>query len=84
LIYGSILKYSAAKMRENRPSEYDAGFVTHEFLRSLAEYLEPNEALDIQTAGFTKRRLPVLAKRYVVRDADILHADLGSPDLIDG
>jgi hypothetical protein len=73
-----------AETRKNGLPDYDGGFVTHEFFRSLAEYLEPNEAFDIQTAGFTKCRFPVLAERYVVRDGDILHADLSSPDWIDG
>ena len=59
------------------------GIVTHEFLRKLADHLEADEELDIQTAGFTKCRFPVLAKRYVVRDGEVLHADLSSPDPID-
>jgi len=59
--------------------DYEGGIVTHEFLRSLADHLEPNEEFDIQTAGFTKCRFPVLAKRYVVRDGEVLHADLSSP-----
>ena len=53
------------------------------FLRELADHLEADEELDIQTAGFTKCRFPVLAKRYVVRDGEVLHADLSSPDPID-
>jgi hypothetical protein len=44
---------------------------------------KPTEKLDIQTAGFTKCRFPVLAKRYVVRDGEVLHADLDSPSPID-
>ena len=40
--------------------------------------------LDTQTAGFTKCRYPVLARRYVVRDGEVLHADLSSLELIDG
>ncbi|WP_435120114.1 hypothetical protein [Halolamina sp. C58] len=71
--YDSFEVYEA---RENGLPDYDGGIVTHEFLRSLAEYLEPDEELDIQTAGFTKCRFPVLAKRYVVRDGKVLHADL--------
>jgi len=62
--YDSFEVYEA---RENGLPDYDGGIVTHEFLRSLAEYLEPDEEFDIQTAGFTKCRFPVLAKRYVVR-----------------
>ncbi len=57
--------------------------MTHEFLRTLADYLEPTEELDIQTAGFTKCRFPVLAKRYVIRDGEVLHADLSSFESID-
>jgi len=54
------------------------GLVTHEFLRKLANYLESGEELDIQTAGYTKCRFPVLAKRYVVRDGEVLYADLST------
>ncbi|XVH33799.1 hypothetical protein ACNS7O_18400 (plasmid) [Haloferacaceae archaeon DSL9] len=63
--------------------DYDGGIVTHEFLRTLADYLEPDEELDIQTAGFTKCRFPVLAKRYVVRDGEVFHADLRSLEPIE-
>lgn len=68
--------FDVYETRENGLPDYDGGIVTHEFLRSLAEYLEPDEELDIQTAGFTKCRFPVLAKRYVIRDGEVLHADL--------
>ena len=57
--------------------------MTHEFLRELADHLETDEELDIQTAGFTKCRFPVLAKRYVVRDGDVLRADLSFLEPID-
>ena len=75
--------FEVYETRENGLPDYDGGIVTHEFLRSLAEYLEPDEEFDIQTAGFTKCRFPVLAKRYVVRDGEVLHADLSSPEPID-
>jgi len=75
--------FEVYKARENDLPDYEGGIVTHEFLRELADYLEANEELDIQTAGFTKCRFPVLAKRYVVRDGKVLHADLSSPDPID-
>jgi hypothetical protein len=53
--------------RENGLADHDGNIVTHEFpLRSLAEYLEPEGEFDIQTAGFTKCRFPVLAKRCVI------------------
>ena len=78
--YDSFEVYEA---RENGLPDYDGGIVTHEFLRSLAEYLEPDEKLDIQTAGFTKCRFPVLAKRYVVRDGEVLHTDLSGLEPID-
>ena len=68
--------FEVYETRENGLPDYDGGIVTYEFLRSLTEYLEPDEELDIQTAGFTKCRFPVLAKRYVVRDGEVLHADL--------
>ncbi|MGZ0747233.1 hypothetical protein [Haloparvum sp. AD34] len=45
----------------------------------IRDHLEADEVLDVQTAGFTKCRFPVLAKRYVVRDGEVLHADLSSP-----
>jgi hypothetical protein len=76
--------FEVYETRENGLPDYDGGIVTHEFLRSLAEYLEPDEEFDIQTAGFTKCRFPVLAKRYVVRNGEIFHADLSSPEPIDG
>jgi hypothetical protein len=53
-------------------------------LRELADHLEADEELDIQTAGFTNCRFPVLAKRYVVRDDAVLHADLSGLESIDG
>jgi hypothetical protein len=78
--YDSFEVYEA---RENCLPDYDGGIVTHEFLRRLAEYIDGDEELDIQTAGFTKCRFPVLAKRYVVRDGEVLHADLSGLNLID-
>lgn len=75
--------FEVYEAREDGLPDYEGGLVTHGFLRILAGYLEPNEELDIQTAGFTKCRFPVLAKRYVVRDGEILHADLSSPEPID-
>jgi len=68
--------FEVYEARENGLPDYDGGIVTDEFLRTLAEYLEPDEELDIQTAGFTKCRFPVLAKRYVIRNGEVLHADL--------
>ena len=76
-----IWGYDAFEIYETREDglpDYEGGLVTHEFLRKLANYLEPGEELDIQTAGYTKCRFPVLAKRYVVRDGEILHADLST------
>jgi hypothetical protein len=75
--------FEVYETRENGLPDYDGGIVTHEFLQSLAEYLEPDEEFDIQTAGFTKCRFPVLAKRYVVRDGEVLHADLSGLKPID-
>lgn len=68
--------------QENSLPDYEGGIVTHEFLRTLASYLEPDEEFDIQTAGFTKCRFPVLAKRHVVRNDEVLHADLSSHEPI--
>lgn len=42
-----------------------------------------SEEFDIQTAGFTKCRFPVLAKRYVIRNGEVLHTDLSSLESID-
>jgi len=52
--------------------------LTNSSSRKLANYLESGEELDIQTAGYTKCRFPVLAKRYVVRDGEVLYADLST------
>ena len=75
----SIWGYDAFEVygrRENGLPDYEAGQRTHEFLRALAAYVEEGDELDIQTAGFTKCRFPVLAARYVVRRGDVLRADL--------
>lgn len=63
--------------------DYEAGIATHEFLRDLSEYIAPDGELDIQTAGYTKYRFPVHAQRYVVRENEVLHADLQSHGLIE-
>ena len=78
--YDSFEVYEA---HEDGLPDYEGGIVTREFLRSLAEYLESDEEFDIQTAGYTKCRFPVLAKRYVVRDSEVLHADLSGLEPID-
>lgn len=39
---------------------------------SIHDLAEEGEELDIQTAGFIKRRFPVLDSRYVVRHGDVL------------
>jgi hypothetical protein len=82
----SIIIYSVDSVyyeyEENGLSDYEGSIVTHEFLRELADHLEVGEQFDIQTAGFTKCRFPV-TKRYVVRDGEVLHTDLSSPDPID-
>lgn len=39
---------------------------------------ESEEELRQQIAGYTKCRFPVHAQRYVVRENEVLHADLGS------
>ncbi|WP_135823172.1 MULTISPECIES: hypothetical protein [Halobacteriales] len=77
--YDSFEVYEA---RENGLPDYDGGIVTHEFLRQLAEYIDGDQELDIQTAGYTKCRFPVLAKRYVIRNGEVLHADLTGLDPI--
>jgi hypothetical protein len=52
-------------------------------IRQLAEYIDGDGEFDIQTAGYTKCRFTVLAKRYVVRDSEVLHADLSGLEPID-
>ena len=63
--------------------DYEAGIATRSFLRDLSDYIAPDAELDIQTAGYTKCRFPVYAQRYVVRESEVHHADLGSLDPID-
>jgi hypothetical protein len=77
--YDDLLVYEALP---DGHTDYEAGSVTETFLRELSEYVEPGGELDIQTAGFTKCRFPVLARRYVVRHDEVLHADLSDPELI--
>jgi hypothetical protein len=75
----SVCGYDAFRVYErcdNGGMDLNAGLVTHEFLHALAEYIDEEEQLDIQIAGFTKCRFPVLARRYVVRHSEVLHADL--------
>lgn len=79
----SIRHFEVYEAWENGLPNYGGGIVTHEFLRELADHLKAEEELDIQTAGFTKCRFPVLAKRYIVRDGEVLHADLSSLESIE-
>lgn len=74
--------FEVYEARENGLPDYEGGIVTHEFLRQLAEYIDGDEELDIQTAGYTKCRFPVLATRYVIRNGEVLHADLTGLDPI--
>ena len=75
--------FQVYEARGNGLPDYEGGIVTHEFLWAPADHLEADEELDIQITGFTECRLPVLAKRYVVRDGEVLHADLSSLEPID-
>ena len=59
--------FEAYEQRENSLPDYEGGERTEEFLRELASYIATDETLDIQTAGFTKCRFPVLASRCVGR-----------------
>ncbi|MFC4986315.1 hypothetical protein [Saliphagus infecundisoli] len=63
--------------------DLDANEVTREFLWKLAEYIEEDAELDIQSAGFTKCRYPVHACRYVIRNGAVLHADLGGLEALE-
>jgi hypothetical protein len=69
--------------QDNGDPDHEAGIVTSEFLHSLVEYIKPGDELDIQTAGFTKCRHPVLASRYVLRDGQVLWATLDSLSPLD-
>jgi hypothetical protein len=83
----SIWGYDAFEVygrRENGLPDYEAGQRTHEFLQALTTYVEEGDELDIQTAGFTKCRFPVLASRYVVRHGEVLRADLRTLGPIEG
>lgn len=66
--------------RTNGLQDYEGGIVTHEFLRECVDYLEADEALDIQTAVITKYPILVLTKRSVVRGGEGLRADLSPPE----
>jgi hypothetical protein len=80
--YDSFEVYEA---REKGLADYDGNIVTHEFpLRSLAEYLKPDEDFDIQTAGFTKCRFPVLAKLSVIATVRCCTRTRFPPQPIDG
>ncbi len=68
--------FEVYEQRENGLPDYEGGERTEEFLRELASYIATGETLDIQTAGFTKCRFPVLASRYVVRRGEVLYANL--------
>ena len=81
-----IWGYDAFEIYETREDglpDYEGGLATHEFLRKLTNYLEPGEEFDIQTAGYTKCRFPVLAKRYVIREGGVLYADLSEPSPVE-
>ncbi|WP_224332196.1 hypothetical protein [Haloprofundus halobius] len=81
-----IWEYDAFEIYETREDglpDYEGGLITHAFLRKLANSLKLGEELDIQTAGYTKCQLPVLAKRCVIREGDILYADLSGLGLIE-
>ena len=54
--------FETYEVRENGLPDHEGGIVTHEFLRGLADHLETDEELDVQTAGFTKCHFAVLAK----------------------
>ncbi len=75
--------FEVYEAHEDGLPNYDGGIVTHEFLRQLAGYIDGDEELDIQTAGYTKCRFPVLANRYVVRDGEVLYANLSGLGPID-
>ncbi|SFL64378.1 hypothetical protein SAMN04487950_4475 [Halogranum rubrum] len=75
--------FEVYEAQEDGLPDYEGGVMTQEFLRTLADYLQPDEELDIQTAGFTKCRFPVLATRYVIREGEVMYADLSAPEPID-
>ena len=63
--------------------DYEAGIATYAFLRALAEYVAPEANLDIQTAGYTNCRFPVLAQRFVIRGGEVFHAGLSHLTSVD-
>jgi len=69
--------------RENGLPDYEGGIVTHEFFCENSPTTPKLTKSSIQTTGYTKCRFPVLAKRYVVRDGEVLHADPQFPEPID-
>ncbi len=78
--YGAFRVYP---QDDNGMMDLDASEVTREFLWKLAEYIEEDDELDIQSAGFTKCRYPVHACRYVIRNGTVLHADLGGLEALE-
>lgn len=72
--------FDVYRAHENGEPDHEGGLVTREFLWALAEYIQEDEELDIQTAGFTKCRFPAHASRYVVRSSEVLHADLSGAE----
>lgn len=79
--YNDLMIYKAERDDDGeRLIDYEAGQRTEEFLRKLSRYIVEGDELDIQTAGFTKCRYPMQAKRYVVRHGEILHADLSNAE----
>ncbi len=76
-------RFQVYPRKEEGKPDFEDGPVTHEFLRSLTDYIEEGEEFDIQSAGFTKCRFPVYASRYLLRDGEVLHADLNRAEPID-
>lgn len=68
--YGALNIYEVDEHGDRVPA-------TREFLSELANYIGPDEKLDIQSAGFTKCRFPVHAQRYVIQNGKVLNTDLG-------
>lgn len=78
--FGTLTVYPADEDGEPAGA---CGNVAETFLKRLAGLLEDGEELDIQTAGFTKCRYPLLAQRYVLRDGEVLKATLDNPEPIE-
>ncbi|GGN24082.1 hypothetical protein GCM10009021_27230 [Halarchaeum nitratireducens] len=55
----------------------------HAFRLARIERKSTDKSQGLTQRRLTKCRFPILKKQYLVRDGEVLHADLSSPDPID-